>query len=85
MLQINMTARFVNSGSTGFKKAGNCGSHASPATGGGNYFEELLARIRDIRSSEKVFWRKAEKDFEAAVKQLKPLSPGSRKKKTSER
>ena len=22
------------------------------------YFEELLARIRDIRSSEKVFWRK---------------------------
>lgn len=25
---------------------------------GGNYFEELLARIRDIRSSEKVFWRK---------------------------
>ncbi len=27
-------------------------------SGGGNYFEELLARIRDIRSSEKVFWRK---------------------------
>ncbi|WDF78003.1 RhuM family protein [Mucilaginibacter sp. KACC 22773] len=26
--------------------------------GGGNYFEELLARIRDIRSSEKVFWSK---------------------------
>jgi hypothetical protein len=26
--------------------------------GGGNYFEELLARIRDIRSSEKEFWRK---------------------------
>jgi len=26
--------------------------------GGGNYFEELLARIRDIRSSEKIFWRK---------------------------
>ncbi len=26
--------------------------------GGGNYFEELLARIRDIRSSEGVFWRK---------------------------
>lgn len=26
--------------------------------GGGNYFEELLARIRDIHSSEKVFWRK---------------------------
>ena len=26
--------------------------------GGGNYFDELLARIRDIRSSEKVFYRK---------------------------
>ncbi|MDD6654218.1 MAG: virulence RhuM family protein [Treponema sp.] len=26
--------------------------------GGGNYFDELLARIRDIRSSKKVFWRK---------------------------
>ncbi|CAA6815560.1 MAG: Putative DNA-binding protein in cluster with Type I restriction-modification system [uncultured Campylobacterales bacterium] len=26
--------------------------------GGGNYFEELLSRIRDIRSSEKIFWRK---------------------------
>jgi hypothetical protein len=24
--------------------------------GGGNYFKELLARIRDIRTSEKVFW-----------------------------
>ena len=26
--------------------------------GCGSYFDELLARIRDIRSSEKVFWRK---------------------------
>jgi hypothetical protein len=26
--------------------------------GGGAYFDELLARIRDIRSSEKIFWRK---------------------------
>ena len=26
--------------------------------GSGNYFDELLARIRDIRSSEKVFYRK---------------------------
>ena len=26
--------------------------------GGGGYFDELLARIRDIRSSERVFWRK---------------------------
>jgi hypothetical protein len=26
--------------------------------GGGSYFDELLARIRDIRSSERVFWRK---------------------------
>jgi hypothetical protein len=27
-------------------------------SGGGNYFEELLERIRDIRSSEKIFYRK---------------------------
>lgn len=26
--------------------------------GGGNYFDELLTRIRDIRSSEKIFYRK---------------------------
>ncbi len=26
--------------------------------GGSNYFDELLARVRDIRSSEKIFWRK---------------------------
>jgi hypothetical protein len=26
--------------------------------GGGGYFDELLDRIRDIRSSERVFWRK---------------------------
>ena len=29
--------------------------------GGGNYFDELLARIRDIRSSEKVFYRKVQR------------------------
>ena len=28
------------------------------AAGGGKYFEELLYRIREIRSSERVFWRK---------------------------
>lgn len=27
-------------------------------SGGGAYFDELLERIRDIRSAEKVFWRK---------------------------
>ena len=26
--------------------------------GGGVYFDELLPRVRDVRSSEKVFWRK---------------------------
>ena len=26
-------------------------------SGGGRYFKELLSRIRDIRSSERVFWR----------------------------
>jgi len=28
------------------------------AAGGADYFDELLARIRDIRSSERMFWRK---------------------------
>jgi hypothetical protein len=28
------------------------------AAGGSDHFDELLARIRDIRSSERVFWRK---------------------------
>ena len=27
-------------------------------SGGGRYFKELLSRIRDIRSSERVFWRR---------------------------
>ncbi|HET9137633.1 MAG TPA: virulence RhuM family protein [Candidatus Kapabacteria bacterium] len=35
--------------------------------GGGNYFDELLARIRDIRSSEKVFWRKVLDIFSTSV------------------
>lgn len=36
---------------------------------GGNsrYFEELLARIRDIRSSEKVFWRKVLEIYATSV------------------
>jgi hypothetical protein len=32
--------------------------HRLKQAGGGNYFDELLDRIRDIRSSERVFWRK---------------------------
>ncbi|QLI82648.1 virulence RhuM family protein [Chitinibacter fontanus] len=45
--------------------------------GGGNYFDELLQRIRDIRSSEKVFWRKVldiyatSIDYEGASEQSK--------------
>lgn len=35
--------------------------------GGGRYFEELLARIRDIRSSEKVFWRKVLDIFATSI------------------
>jgi len=35
--------------------------------GGGNYFDELLARIRDIRSSEKVFWRKVLDIYETSI------------------
>ncbi len=40
---------------------------------GGNYFDELLARIRDIRSSEKVFWRKV-LDIYATSIDYDPLS-----------
>jgi len=49
--------------------------------GGGNYFDELLTRIRDIRSSEKVFWRKVldiyatSIDYDQRTDQLP--SPGS--------
>lgn len=32
--------------------------HRLKQAGGGAYFEELLARIRDIRSSERFFWQK---------------------------
>jgi len=35
--------------------------------GGGNYFDELLARIRDIRSAEKVFWRKVLDIFATSI------------------
>ncbi|NOQ32418.1 MAG: cell filamentation protein Fic [Helicobacteraceae bacterium] len=35
--------------------------------GGGTYFDELLARIRDIRSSEKVFYRKVLDIYETSV------------------
>ena len=35
--------------------------------GGGRYFKELLARIRDIRSSEKVFWRQVLDIFATSI------------------
>ena len=35
--------------------------------GGGSYFDELRARIRDIRSSEKVFWRKVLKIYATSI------------------
>jgi hypothetical protein len=35
--------------------------------GGGDYFEELLARIRDIRSSGKVFWKKVLEIYATSV------------------
>ena len=53
--------------------------------GGGNYFDELLARIRDIRSSEKVFWRKVWKSMQPAlimIPMLKALSCSSNRCKT---
>ena len=46
--------------------------------GGGNYFDELLARIRDIRSSEKVFWRKV-LDIYATSIDYDPATEASRK------
>lgn len=45
--------------------------------GGGNYFDELLARIRDIRSSEKVFWRKV-LDIYATSIDYNPKTEGSK-------
>ena len=39
-------------------KGYNINSERMKNNGGGIYFEELLEKIRDIRSSEKVFWRK---------------------------
>lgn len=39
-------------------KGYNLNSERFKNNGGGAYFEELLEKIRDIRSSEKVFWRK---------------------------
>lgn len=36
-------------------------------SGGGGYFEELLERIRDIRSSEKVFYRKVLEIYATSV------------------
>jgi len=41
--------------------------------GNSRYFEELLARIRDIRSSEKVFWRKVLDIFATSI----DYDPGS--------
>ena len=54
--------------------------------GGGNYFDELLARIRDIRSSEKVFWRKVLEIYATStlimIHMLKALSCSSNRCKT---
>ncbi|MBU1121606.1 MAG: virulence RhuM family protein [Candidatus Omnitrophica bacterium] len=45
--------------------------------GSSRYFEELLARIRDIRSSEKVFWRKV-LDIYATSIDYNPTSDASK-------
>ena len=44
-------------------KGGALNDDSLKEAGGGRYFKELLARIRDIRSSEKVFWSPAPLDF----------------------
>jgi hypothetical protein len=46
--------------------------------GGGNYFDELLDRIRDIRSSERVFWRKV-LDIYATSVDYDPSAEASRR------
>ncbi len=38
-----------------------------PGPGVPDYFDELLARIRDIRSSEKVFWRKVLQIYSTSI------------------
>ena len=47
------------------------------SVGGGDYFDELLARIRDIRSSERVFWRKV-LDIYASSVDYDPSAAASR-------
>lgn len=44
----------------------------------GDYFEELLARVRDIRSSERVFWRKV-LDIYATSSDYDPSAEASRR------
>ena len=46
--------------------------------GGSNYFDELLSRIRDIRSSEKVFWSKV-LDIYATSIDYNPRAEASRR------
>lgn len=45
---------------------------------GGDHFDELLARIRDIRSSERVFWRKV-LDIYATSEDYDPSAEASQK------
>jgi hypothetical protein len=45
--------------------------------GGGSYFDELLERIRDIRSSEKVFWRKVLEIYATSI-DYDPVAPDSK-------
>jgi len=47
------------------------------AAGGADYFDELLTRIRDIRSSERVFWRKV-LDIYATSVDYDPAAAASR-------
>jgi hypothetical protein len=48
------------------------------AAGSDDYFEELLARVRDIRSSERVFWRKV-LDIYATSVDYDPSAEASRR------
>jgi hypothetical protein len=46
-------------------------------SGGDRYFDELLQRIRDIRSSEKVFWKKVLEIY-ATSEDYDPAAPASK-------
>lgn len=66
---ISVGYRVKSSQGTAFRKwaTARLKEYLLKEAGGGTYFDELLARIRDIRSSEKVFYRKILDIYETSV------------------